>query len=381
MTLDDIVRREFPRLLEGDTVWLNNASTGPLPERALELSGELVERRLMPWRYGTEEQFGALDACRAHCARLIGASPKEIALTVNTTAGINLAARALPLGPGDVVIGTDRDFPANAYPWMAAARDRGFTFRQVACRDGLFDEDAIVAALDTPGARALATSWVSFESGVRLDLDRLGAECRRRGITFIVDAMQGLGPLTLDVSRTPIDILVCGGQKWLLSPWGTGFAYLGKDLAARLEPINVSWMAVRGSEDFSRLVDYRLDYRDDARRFDAITLPYQDFAVMAASLALMHEIGPAAIAERVLERTTRLVAWAASRAEMRLVTPAAPHRRAGIVSIAPPDPVAMSSRLNAGGIAHSLREGAIRLAPYFFTPAEHVERAIDVLSR
>ncbi|MBC7894063.1 MAG: aminotransferase class V-fold PLP-dependent enzyme [Cytophagaceae bacterium] len=379
MTLDDIIAREFPRLQTSEMAWLNSASTGPMPERARRVAIEQVEKRMEPWRYGSVEQFEVLDRSRELCARLIGASPDEIALMVNTTAGLNLAARALPFERGDVVVGTDRDFPANVYPWMAMAKDRGLEFRQVPCRHGLFDEDALVAALDEPRVRALVVSWVSFESGVRLDLDRLGAECRRRGVTFVVDAMQGLGPLTIDVRKTPIDILSCGAQKWLLGPWGTAFTWLRKDLVRQLEPANVGWMSVKGSDDFTQLVNYRLDYWDDARRFEVVTLPYQDFSLMNASLELIHEAGPAAIAARIAQLTNRLVQWALERDDMRLVTPPDPLRRAGIVAIAPRDPVAASTRLTAQGVGHSLREGAIRLSPHFFTPAGHVERALEVL--
>ena len=67
----------------------------------------------------------------------------------------------------------------------------------------------------------------------------------------------------------------------------------------RITPQPVSWMAVRGSDDFSTLVDYDLTWRDEARRFEQITLPYQDFAGMAASLELLHELGPAAVAAHV----------------------------------------------------------------------------------
>ena len=379
MSLDAIVQREFPRLQGEACAFLNSASTGPLPEGTRQLALEQVEMRMEPWRYGADSQFAVLRTSRDLVARLIGATPEEIALMVNTTHGLNLAALALPFEPGDVIVGTDRDFPSNVYPWMALARHRGLEFRQVPCAGRLFDEDALVAALDAPRVRALVVSWVSFESGMRLDLQRLGAECKRRGIYFVVDAIQGVGPAVLDVRAAHIDILSCGAQKWLLSPWGTAFTYIRRDLVTQLEPRQVGWMAVKGADDFTRLLDYKLDWWDDARRFEVVTLPFQDFALMNYALALFHEAGPAVIAERVARHCDRLVAWAQSRDDMRLVTPADRARRAGIVSIMPPDARATSDRLTAAKVAHSLREGAIRLSPHFFTPDAHVERAIEIL--
>jgi selenocysteine lyase/cysteine desulfurase len=54
------------------------------------------------------------------------------------------------------------------------------------------DEDALIRALDEPNVKVLSVSWVSFETGLKLDLPRLGAACRDRGIYFVVDAIQGM---------------------------------------------------------------------------------------------------------------------------------------------------------------------------------------------
>jgi cysteine desulfurase / selenocysteine lyase len=376
--LDALIEREFWRTRR-ETIFLNSASTGPLPERSLVALAEFNEMRAEPWRFPQTLQFDTLDRSRELIARLIGASPREIALMVNTSYGINLAARVLPLRPGDVVVSSDREFPANVYPWMALAREHGVRFAPVPTAAGVIDEEAVIAALDHPGVRALTLSWVSFETGARVDLARIGAACRDRDIYFIVDAIQGVGAAALDVSALHIDILSCGGQKWLLSPWGTGFVYVRQALVERLTPDVVGWMSVRNSDDFTRMLEYDLTYRDDARRFEVVTFPYQDFAGMNASLEIFHEVGPARIVERVASLATRIVDWARSRDDMRLLTPAAPERRAGIVAVIPPDPVGASNRLTAIGVVHSLREGAIRLSPHFFTPVEHVDRALVVL--
>lgn len=378
-TLAALVAREFPRLQRDEVIYLNSAATGPIPERARQVAIEQAGMRAEPWRYGPDVQFRTLDRSRELIATLIGATPAEIALTVNTSYALNLAARSLPFRRGDVVVASDRDFPANIYPWMALARDVGIDFRLVPCNGRLFNEEALLSAIDQPGVRALVVSWVSFESGMRLDLDRLGRACRERNVWFVVDAIQGLGPLTLDLRQTPIDLLACGTQKWLLSPWGTGFAYVRRDLVTALEPTQVSWMAVEGSDDFTRLLNYRLEYWKDARRFEMVSLPYQDFSVMNAALEVLHEAGPAVVASRIAALTRRIITWAGTRPDMQLVTPPEDARRAGIVSIVPPDPRAASARLTEQRVSHSLREGAIRLSPHVFTPERHIDRALELL--
>jgi selenocysteine lyase/cysteine desulfurase len=231
------------------------------------------------------------------------------------------------------------------------------------------------------GVKAVAVSWVQFSNGYRTDLAALGRACRERGIYLVVDAIQGLGALTLDVHECEIDILACGGQKWLLSPWGTGFVYVREELTRRLEPGVVGWMATRGSEDFSRLIDYDFTYYDDARRFEVVTLPYQDFAGFNSSVGLLLELGPKEVERHVRELVDIAVEWAASRSDMRLITPTDPSHRAGIVAIVPKGDVrAASARMMQAGIAHSLREGAIRLAPHCYNTAEEVRTALTVMA-
>ncbi|MCC6930852.1 MAG: aminotransferase class V-fold PLP-dependent enzyme [Gemmatimonadaceae bacterium] len=380
-TLDAVAAREFPRVRRPGIAFLNNASTGPLPESALRALADFNAMRAEPWTITQEFQFGTVARSRELLARLVGAAPTEIALMTNTSYGLNLAARALDLRERDVVVTSDREFPSNIYTWMALARARGVVFDRIPCVGRLADEAAILAALDRPGVRVLVLSWVSFETGYTLDLARLGRACRERGITFVVDAIQGLGALTLDLSSLDVDILACGCQKWLVSPWGTGFVYVRQGLVTQLEPSDVGWMSVQGSDDFTRMLDYRFTYRDDARRFEVVTLPFQEFAALNAALDLFFEVGPSVAAARIARHVAHLYDWAAAHARVQLVSSSEPARRSGIVALVPPDPSRASAALSAAGVAHSLREGAIRLSPHWFTPGEHVTYALDVLER
>ena len=374
--LDRLRREEFPWAAAGEAIYLNAASTGPLPERTLRAQAEYSRKRALPHRLPHDEQFAVLDNARERITTLLGAEAGSIALSVNTGSGINLAAWGLPLGPADIVVIPDLEFPANVYPWMAASRARGFTLRTVPARDGLLDEEGLLAALEEKGVRLLALSWVGFATGFVANLDRIGAACRARGVWFVVDAIQGVGVLPLELRRTPVDVLACGGQKWLLSPWGSGFTYVRPEILERIVPQPVSWMGVRGSEDFSALVEYDLTWRDGARRFEQITLPFQDFAGMAASLGLIEELEKEAVAAHVAARVEEL-ATGAERGGVEVVTP--PGRRAGIVTIRPRDVQAASARLRDARVAHSVREGTVRLSPHSYTTSDEIRIALAAL--
>ncbi|MGH7622316.1 MAG: aminotransferase class V-fold PLP-dependent enzyme, partial [Gemmatimonadaceae bacterium] len=247
-------------------------------------------------------------------------------------------------------------------------------------RNGLQDEARLLEALKRPEVRVVTMSWVSFSTGYRADLATIGRACRERGIYFVVDAIQGVGALRLDVSQLEIDVLACGGQKWLLAPWGSGFVYVREAMHREIEPAVVGWLAMRSSEDFTKMVDYDFTFYDDARRFQINTLPAQDFAGLNASLEMFLELGPRAVAQHIEGIVSEAVAWTAAHGDIaRLVTPADPAKRGGVLAIAPRDPVATSKALAAAGVSHSLREGAIRLSPHGYDTSGEMRRALEVM--
>ena len=378
--VDALRTAEFPWAVDGETIYLNNASTGPHPQRTVEVINEWGRLRANPQRVSYDLQFGTLARGRELIATLIGAETNEIALATNTSFGINLAAFSLPLRAGDVVLSPQLEFPANVYPWMQLAKRRGVEYRRIDCPGDVLDAVTLARALDDERVRVVTVSWVQFSSGARVDLVALGTLCRERGVYFVVDAIQGLGPLTLDLRSTPIDILACGAQKWLLSPWGAAFVYVRRPLIEQLEPHDVSWLAVRSAEDLTRLTDYELEWRADARRFEFITLPYQDVAAMNASLELLHELGPPAVAAHASRLADEIIEWASKREEVELVTPRAHSCHAAIISVRPADARAASARLTKVGVAHSLREGAIRLSPHGYNTSDEVRYALDILA-
>jgi selenocysteine lyase/cysteine desulfurase len=368
-------RDEFP--WADQTVYLNHASVGPLPERTRRALDEFNRQRAMPFQLPDRDLFAVLAESRRLVAELLSVTPEEIALTVNTGFGLGVVARALPLRPGDVVLLSDREFPANVYPWLRL-RELGIEVELVpTTAAGWPDEARLLERLADPRVRVLAVSLVQFSNGYRVDLAALSAATRRTGAYLVVDAIQAVGQIPLDLGRTQVDVLACGGQKWLLSPWGSGFVYVRRELISRLSPPVTGWMAFEGTDDFTRLTTYSETLRADARRFELITLPYQDFAGFNASLGLVREMGIERIQAHLRRLHEPVLAWAEG-SGARIVSPRG-ERGSGILCLAPGDVGAAFRRLKAARIICSLREGAIRLSPHGYNTLEEMERVVAVL--
>jgi selenocysteine lyase/cysteine desulfurase len=374
--VDTLRAAEFP--WTSDTIYLNNASIGPLPERTRLVLEEFNRGRAAPHKLPDRELFAMLADTRRKIARLIGAAAEEIALTVNTGFGISMAARALPLEPGDIVLVSDKEFPANVYPWLRL-KDRGVTLELVpTTAEGWPDEARLLERLRDPRVRVLAVSLVQFSSGYLVDLDRLSAATREAGAFLVVDAIQGIGQLPVDLSRTRVDVLACGGQKWLLSPWGSGFVYVHRDLIGTLDPAITGWLSFEGTDDLTRLTQYDDTLRADARRFELMTLPYQDFAGLNASLELLLSLGIERIRDHIRALHQPVVAWA-ERSGARIVSPRGASG-SGILCVAPEGVQEAHRRLKAARIVCSLREGAIRLSPHCYNTVAEMERVAHTLA-
>jgi cysteine desulfurase/selenocysteine lyase len=375
MDWDGLRRREFP--VAERWAYFDHAAVAPLPRRSGEaLRGWVDDQErngVIHWPAWGEK----VERARRDCARLISADPAEIAFIPNTTQGIGIVAEGFPWRAGDSVVTAAEEYPSNLLPWSNLA-DRGVSLRTVPTRpDGRIWVDDLAAAID-PTTRLLTISHVEFASGFRNDLDALGGLCRDRGIAFFVDAIQGLGPLTIDVDRTPIDFLAADGHKWLLGPEGAGLLYIRGDWIERLRPIGVGWKSVTSSYN-TPTVDFTL--KPDASRWEGGTFAMAPLQAFAASLGLLLEIGPEAVSRRILDRAeavrevARSAGWTVHGSDR-------PEDVAGIVALTRPgiDPDAFCRDLRARGIALACRRGRVRVSPHIYNDDDDIGRLAEALA-
>lgn len=373
------LRADYPWMATEDVIYLNAASVGPHPARAVARGTEWMALRAAPHRIGVPHLVDAAQHAREHFAWMIGADADEIALMPNTTYGLNLAARGLPLRPGTILT-FDGEFPSCVYPFMALS-PRGLSLERVPFgADGLPDEDELVRRIGRGDVVAVVISWVQYASGFVSDLARIGAACRAAGAFFIVDGIQGVGVRPLDVHALGVDILASGAQKWMLSPWGTGFVYVRRDLHEVVHAPDVGWACMTASTDYAWLTKYDATFLPDARRFEVVTLAYHDFAVANEALQAMRDAGgPVALEAHLAALGDRIVAWADGRDDVRLWTPADRARRAGVFALVPRDLDGAMRRLEDAGVVCVAREGAVRLSPHGYNTVEDIDRALAAL--
>jgi L-cysteine/cystine lyase len=96
------LRRHFP--LTKRCIYFNNASEGPLPLPAKKVMERFLHDSAHTENDHDAESFRIIEEVRGKCAKLIGAGSSEIALTTNTSYGLNLVCRGLDLKRGDEIL-------------------------------------------------------------------------------------------------------------------------------------------------------------------------------------------------------------------------------------------------------------------------------------
>jgi len=371
-------RQEFFDL--SPTIYLNCAYQGPFPRKTVARIQEAVELKCHPDRLEAPEYFDLPERVRTRIANLIGADPSEIALTNSATQGIGIVATGLGLKAGDEVVVSAGNFPSNLFTWLHLRR-LGVKVHVLKPANGFVGPEDAAQAL-SPRTKVLALDWVSYIHGGRLDLAALGELVHRSGGILVVDGTQGVGALEVNVHDLPVDVLSVAAYKWLLGPYGTGFAYLSPAVRDRLDLQVVNWMSVEGSEDFESLPTDDFSLVQGARVFDVPeTSNFINLYALEASIEFVESATVRAVTlhcRRLLDR----LEGGLDRRGFELSVAAEPDRQSTILGFQTDSRQATANlyeKIRANRVAVSLRQGMIRVSPYLYNTEEDIDRLLELL--
>src|SRR5881392_2603617 len=368
-------RDEFPIFRGG--IYLNTCSLGALGDRTRRRVAEFLDvwhrRGASAWY---DVWWGALGELRARYARVVNASPAEIALAPSISVALSAVAEALDYGRRPRVVVTSLDFPTVAYQWLAK-RPRGVELVVVESPDRVsVPVEAIARAVDERTA-LVVTSHVYFTSGAIQDIAAVAGVAHRHGALALVDAYQSVGQVPVDVKAAGVDFLTAGGLKWLLGGPGIVMLYVRGELARRLAPAIAGWFGHKNQFAFDPRA---LELHDDARRFELGTPALAAVYAQLGGLDYIDEIGVPAIRRVTSGLTEDLVARARELGFRPKVASRAEDRSA-IVMLPAADPAAGVRHLAAGGIIADARPGHVRLSPFFYNVQDDHVSALERLAR
>jgi len=288
----------------------------------LEVSGGPTTRHVLT------ERMAAGDRFRAAVARMLNADPEEIAITANTTDGLNIVINGLDYNPGDNVVTSFVEHSSGLVPLYYLGQRQGVEVRIVP-----------VHAADSPGALAegfadaidartklVLISEIAYSTGQLLPLNEIVEAAHRQGAAVVVDGAQTAGHLPIDVRASDVDYYALPSHKWLCGPDGLGALYVRRDRIADLEPAKVSGHAAASYDHEGNFVPQR----DDIRKFELTTVSGALLAGAAAAVALYLESGPQAVWDRVRDLNRYAEARFSSIAGVSVESPRSEATRTGL---------------------------------------------------
>lgn len=237
------VRNEFN--YTPDLIHLNCGTIGATPRPIIEaLCGLLHEMESSPYHHTFEGTglYGQIEAVRDKAAEFLGATKDEVALTTNTTEGMNGVATGIDLKEGDEVLTTNHEHGGGMTGWQYLAKHRGVKIVQVKIPPPAQSKDQIVgllAARITPRTRVVFLSHVETITGTLMPLAEVAALTRPKGILLVCDGAQAPGMVQVDVKALGVDTYASSSHKWMLAPKGSGLLYVRKEAQDRVHPIAV----------------------------------------------------------------------------------------------------------------------------------------------
>ena len=365
-------RSEFP--VNDECSYLNHAAVAPWPESARKAVSGFAAENVALGASQYSEWLNTENQLRRNLETLIDAPKGSVALVKNTSEALSFVAYGLSWQPGDVVVISDQEFPSNRIVWESLA-DKGVKVIEVALPYDNPESELLAAIEQKP--KLVSISAVQYASGLRLDVDRIGAACREAGVLFCIDAIQAVGAQPFSVQQNLCDFAMADGHKWMLGPEGLGFFYVRPEVMEQLKIQEYGWHMVADAGNYNTK-EWQL--APDARRFECGSPNLLAGYALNASIDLILKAGLPQVEHAIAERIQYLKDGLPEM-DAVFVNPLLEQRPSGILTfhLWVVNSEALHKALMQTGVICANRGGGIRFSPHFHTTQEALDDALEAL--
>jgi kynureninase len=376
--VDDLLlhwRKEFPIL--NSTVYMISHSLGAMPRRTVESLQQFTDtwatRGIRAWEEGWWEMPVTVGNL---IGRIIGAGPGEVVMHQNVSICQSIVTSCFDWrGPRNKLVTDGLNFPSNDYIYHGLER-QGARVVSVPSPDGMtLPLGLILDAIDEE-TRLVSVSHVAFRSSYVQDLAAITKKAHSVGALVFADLYQSAGTVPVDVRALHLDFATGGSVKWLCGGPGAGYLYVRKDLWPTLEPVATGWMAHRNPFEFA---EGPMEFAEDAFRFLNGTPAIPALYAAKSGYEIVNEIGVAAIREKSIRQTERLISLA-DEAGIPVRTCRNAEQRGGVVILDVPNGKEVTRQLAQREVLADYRPKAgIRIAPHFYTADDEIDQTVATI--
>ena len=233
----DEIRRQFPILQSGETIYLDSAASAQKPQMVLEKTEKFYKEENANVHRGmhalAEKATIAYEDARASVAKFLNAAKHEIIFTHGCTESINLVAKSWGksnLKKGDTVALSILEHHSNIVPWQQLQEEIGIQIQWID-----IDDDGTLIIDNFDDVQLVAITGCSNVLGTKPDLKLIIEKAHTAGAKVLVDAAQLVVHEKVDVKDLDCDFLAFSGHK-LYGPTGVGVLYARRALLESMPP-------------------------------------------------------------------------------------------------------------------------------------------------
>lgn len=374
----NLVEKEYAHL---KSIFFNSAYFGPSPISSKVLIEKAMEHELDPSFYAYNDWMSIAERLRVKFAALINVSPDCITHSTAASDIINIVANGFSFEKGDHVAAVDKDYPSNILPWMLAEKNRGIVFNRIPLGEELVPTAEWLESHLHPKTKIFNMSWVTFDTGKKMDLVSIGKMLKSKGILFVVDGTQALGGLALSKEEIEhIDVLAVSSYKWMLGPYGHAFGYFSPKAQELIHHTNGNWVVSPNSKVVYNLLDYTIETLPGARKYDrGQTANCLTNACLEGSLDFFKNVGGLQSVEAYNKTVRDYFLNNFPKNRYDLVTPISNMGNIVCVKGKGEDSVKLEQALKEMNVDVSVRQGNVRISFHVFNKNTQVDRLIEAL--
>ncbi|MDW8063605.1 MAG: aminotransferase class V-fold PLP-dependent enzyme [Candidatus Caldarchaeum sp.] len=324
-----------------------------------------------PWKEWTAEVYKACDIF----AKIIGAKSDEICPHYSASSAlISLVSSFKPNGRKKIVT-TDLDYPSMGVV-LTGLKAHGFEVEIIKHRDGVIYPDDYRRVVDSK-TLLVAIFHVSALNGFKQQVEEIVETCRNKGAYLLLDVYQSVGVVPVDVRQMDVDFVVAGATKFLLGLPGSGFLYVKRELVDELRPTAVSWFSQKDPFLFG---PEKMNYRDDAKRFEMGTWSVPSMYAAVAGLNIISKIGINRIYDQV-EKLKKHFINEANKQGLRFFSPIDEPLGPTLSVWVGNNSHTVELMMRQRKIITSARGPGLRFAHHFFNNRADVEKGVEQLGK
>jgi isopenicillin-N epimerase len=263
-------------LIRKDITFLNFGSFGacvkPVFDRYQQYQLEL-ERDPVQFIQVTGLQY--LAASRKALGNYLNCHHDDVVYVTNPSYAVNIIAKSMNLQPGDEVLTTNLEYGPCDRTWNYYCNKAGAVYKRQPIRLPLESKEEFVEQFFnglSSKTKLIFISHLTSSTGLRLPVEEVIAAAKEKGIMTFVDGAHGPGQVEVDLQKMGVDIYTGACHKWMMTPKGSSFLYVRKELQPLFDPLVVSWGYNSLFPSHSQFLDYH--QMNGTRDFSAfLTIP------------------------------------------------------------------------------------------------------------